>query len=179
MFKRLVRPTILTILNYKYFFEPLIFKLTTSSLLLLLLILIIQFVPTWPITPVLDGGFLQLVDFWTTVSSKIYHPSHLRWSRSATMFWIPKEISSRSALFRGLNIDCSSLKPSTAYLLTITMETIFEVAKMMGEIMTAGIGINWLDRLIKKIHEKWERKELMKQVNTLRVHVKEMEKYYN
>lgn len=45
--------------------------------------------------------------------------------------------------------------------------------------MSSGIRIGWLDQLIKKIHEEREYQELLQQVYTLSMQLKEAEKYFN
>lgn len=52
-------------------------------------------------------------------------------------------------------------------ILTITMKITSEMAEMMGDVESAGIKIDWMDRLIEEIHNKRECKILCK-VNTLR-----------
>lgn len=59
------------------------------------------------------------------------------------------------------------------------MDVIFEATKVMDDIMRAGIRVYWLDPLIRNIHEEWECQELVQQVTTLRVQVKESEKCLN
>lgn len=46
-------------------------------------------------------------------------------------------------------------------LLNITTATIYEVVKVMGDIMSVGIRVEWLDQLIRKIHEEQECQELV------------------
>lgn len=40
-------------------------------------------------------------------------------------------------------------------------ETLFEVAEVMDDIISEEIKVDWLDRLIKKIHEEKEHQELV------------------
>lgn len=49
----------------------------------------------------------------------------------------------------------------------------------MGSIMSVGIKIDWLYWLIWKIYKECVCHELVQQLNTLRVQVKEVYKYYN
>lgn len=57
--------------------------------------------------------------------------------------------------------------------MTITTEIIFDVAKMIGDMISSWIRIDWLDRLIREIQQERECQELVQRVNTLRVQVKE------
>lgn len=46
--------------------------------------------------------------------------------------------------------------------------------EVTGDIMRAGIRVNCVDRIIRKIHEERECQELVQQVNTLRVQLKNL-----
>lgn len=54
-------------------------------------------------------------------------------------------------------------------ILIITTGIISEVVDVMGDMMSERIRINWLDLLIREIHEERECQKLVQQVNTLRV----------
>lgn len=45
--------------------------------------------------------------------------------------------------------------------------------------MNVRIRVDWIDRLIRMIHEEPECQELVQKVNTLKMYVKEVEVYYN
>lgn len=62
--------------------------------------------------------------------------------------------------------------------LTATTRIISEVTEVMGNIMSMG-RIDWMYWLIRKIYEEWGCHDLLQQVNTLKVQLKEAEKYYN
>lgn len=64
-------------------------------------------------------------------------------------------------------------------MLTITTKIISDVVEVMWDIMSGGIRIDWLDRLLREIHEKKKYQELVQQVNTLNAQMKEAEKYFN
>lgn len=49
------------------------------------------------------------------------------------------------------------------------MDTIFKVAKVMGDVMGMRIRLDWSDRLIHKIYDEQVCQELMQQVNILKV----------